>query len=267
VALKTAIYKGRCSETEVSEHHIETVQIADNYSMRRFFLPIFLLCAIFAAEAQEHDFGYNPEVIRGALWVELEPIYGDRPDAEYPVSAKTASIRALQEAALFFSGMIHGWSFHYDIGEKARNIAEDFDVFEPMGEILWGDSRLNITEVETRNSKMYFWADYRLRETQQKRMQTWRMDTIRNAQGTGYCPIEGPSPDSGWLEIQNAALKDAARAAVRGMLRGSERNRPKEAAGIISLASFPRFFIIFGQWAASARFRVQINEIIPFAAY
>jgi hypothetical protein len=218
-------------------------------------------------EAQEHDFGSNPEVIRGEVWVELEPIYGDRPDVEYPVSKDTASKRALQDAILFFSGMIYGWSFHYDIGERARNIAEDFDVFEPIGEIPWGDPNLNITEVETRNQKMRVWADYQLSANQQKRMQTWRMDMIRNAQGIGYCPIQGPSPGSGWQDIQNTLLKDAARAAVRTMLRGSERNRPKEATGIICLASFPRFFIASGQWVADARFRVQINEIIPFAAY
>jgi len=51
------------------------------------------------------------------------------------------------------------------------------------------------------------------------------------------------------------------------MLRGSERKRPKAAAGFISLASFPRFFIDSGQWAVAARFRVQINEIVPFAVY
>ena len=235
--------------------------------MRQTILPIFLFVSLCAAGAQEHDSGYNPEVIRGEVWVELEPIYGDRPDIEYPVNMDTASKRALQDAVTFFSGMIYGWSFHYDIGEKARNIAEEFDVFEALGEVAWGDPNLQITEVETRNKKLHVWADYRLSEIQQKRMQTWRMDTIRNAQGIGYCPLQGPSPDSGWLDIQNAVLKDAARAAVRAMLRGSERNRPKEATGYISLASFPRFYIASGRWAAVARFRVQVNEITPFAAY
>jgi hypothetical protein len=235
--------------------------------MRRTILPIFLFFVICAAEAQEHDFGSNPEVIRGEIRVELEPIYGDRPDIEYPVSKDTASKRALQDAVLFFSGMIYGWSFHYDIGERARNIAEDFDVFEAIGEIPWGDTNLRVTEVETRNKKMYVWADYQLNATQQKRMQMWRMDTIRNAQGLGRCPIQGFSPNSGWQDIQNALLKDAARAAVRAMLRGSERNRPKEASGLICLASFPRYFIASGQWVAEARFRVQINQIVPFAAY
>jgi hypothetical protein len=51
------------------------------------------------------------------------------------------------------------------------------------------------------------------------------------------------------------------------MLRGSERNRPREVSRFISLAAFPRFFIDSGRWAASARFRVQIEEIIPFSVY
>ena len=67
--------------------------------------------------------------------------------------------------------------------------------------------------------------------------------------------------------VKNMALEDAARSALRTMLRSSERNRPKEVTGFISLTSFPRFFIDSGRWAASARFRVQITEIIPFAAY
>jgi hypothetical protein len=228
-------------------------------------LPVFLIFAGFVAGAQEHD--HYPEVIRGEVWVELEPIYGNRPDIEYPVSSETAARRALQQAATFYSGMIYGWSFHYDIGERARGIAEDFDVFEPMGEIAWGDPRLSAFQTENHDTQLRMWTDYRLDEIQQKRMHIWRTGTVRNAQGIGYCPIQGPAPDSGWLDIQNAVLKDAARAAVRGMLRSSERNRPKEAAGFISLASFPRIFMDSGQWVASARFRVQINEIIPFAAY
>ena len=229
-------------------------------------LLIFLF-TVLTAGAQEHDPGYYPETLRGEVWVELAPIYGGRTDIEYPVSRETAARRALQGAALYYSGMIYGWSFQYDIGERARGIAEDFGVFEPLGEIRWGDPSLDITEVETHGSQLRIWTDYHLNEIQQKRMQMWRMGTIRNAQGTGYCPLYGPSPDSGWMEIQNAVLKDAARAAVRAMLRGSERNRPKEASGIICLASFPRFYVDSGRWAATARFRIQINEITPFGAY
>jgi hypothetical protein len=235
--------------------------------MTRKVLPALLFFAALAVVAQEHDPGYHPDVIRGEVWVELEPIYGDRADEEYPLSAEAAGRRALQEAALYFSAMIYGWSFHYDIGERARGVAEDFDIFEPAGEIQWGDPRLIVTSSEYRDMRLRVWADYRLSDIQQRRMRIWRTGTIRNAQAVGYSPMAGPSPDSGWLDIRNAVLKDAARAAVRAMLRGDERNRPKEAAGFISLASFPRFYIDAGQWAAVVRFRVQINEIIPFSAY
>jgi hypothetical protein len=235
--------------------------------MMRKILPFVLIFAAFLAWGQEHDPGIYPDTMRGEVWVDFEPIYGNRPDSEYPLTMEIAGRRALQEAALYYSGMIYGWSFHYDIGERARKIPEDFDVFEPMGEIRWGDPRLTVTEYETRDSQIRVWTDYHMSDLQAKRMQTWRMGTVRSAQAVGYCPITGPSPDSGWLEIRNAVLKDAARAAVRNILRSSERNRPKAATGFISLASFPRFFIDSGQWTASVRFRVQINEIIPFAAY
>ena len=226
-----------------------------------------MLFLAFSAFAQTHDPGYYTDTIRGEVWIELEPIYGDRADDEYPVSRESAAKRALQEAALYFSGMIYGWSFHYDIGERARGIEENFGLFEPMGEIYWGDPRLSVTEAENHDMKMRMWADYQMSEIQQKRIQLWRTGTVRNAQAVGYCQIHGPFPEAVWLDIRNAVLKDAARSAVREMLRGSERNRPKEASGYISLASFPRFYIDSGRWAAFVRFRIQINEIIPFAAY
>jgi hypothetical protein len=209
----------------------------------------------------------STDVIRGEVWVDLEPIHGDRADAEFPLTSEAAGRRALQEAALYFSGMIYGWSFHYEIGERAREIAEDFGVFEPMGEIAWGDPRLSVTEVEPRPSQLRAWSDYRLSESQRKRMGQWRTGTVRTAQGIGYSPLEGPSPDSTWLDIRHAALQDAARAVVRSILRENERNRPKEASGFVSLASFPRFFVDSGQWVAVARFNVQITEVIPFAVH
>ena len=237
---------------------------------RKIFL-VFLLLAVFTQRhpwlAQTHDPGFYQDTIRGEVWIELEPIYGFRLDSEYPLTWQTASMRALQETAWYFSGMIYGWSFHYDIGERARGIAEDFSVFEPMGEIPWADPRLRVTDVEHHDTYLRIWADYHLSEIQQRRVHQWRTGTVRNAQAMGYCPMQGPTPESGWLDIRNAVLKDAARAAVRGMLQASERNRPKEATGYISLASFPRFYVDSGRWAAFVRFRIQINEIIPFAVH
>ena len=227
---------------------------------------ILFLSVTLALPAQRHDQGYHSEVLRGEVWVELEPVYRAYVDEQYPLDMRTASMRALEEAAMFYSAMIYGWSFHYDIGERARRIPENLEL-TPVATIPFGDPGLRATEVEIKDMRVRLWTDYRLTEAQQRRMQIWRTGNVRSAQAVGYGPLGGPVETSDWLKIKTQALEDAARAALRAALRSSERNRPKEVTGYISLASFPRFFIDSGHWAASARFRYEITEIIPFAAY
>jgi hypothetical protein len=200
--------------------------------------------------------------------------------AQPPLSFETAKKRAAEEAALFYGAMIYGWSFHYDIGEKARGISEDLQL-EPLGTVSAGEPRFTITDVQVKDLRVYLWSDYRLDEAQKTRLSMWKAGTIRSAQAYGQGPLgdtarprsdgaERDEPEKGdpaWLAVKRAALEDAARAAIRSMLRASERNRPKEASGYISLAAFPRFFLGKGRWNASARFLVNITEITPFAAH
>ena len=216
-----------------------------------FFSPLFL-------GAQD--------VLRGEIKVELEPIYGGYVDEEYPLEKDTAYRRALEEAAMFFSAQIYGWSFHYDVGERARRIPEEFEL-NPLGEVRWGDPGLFVTHARFENQVLSVWMDYRPTAAQARRIEMWRMGRIRSAQAVGYGPLGGPVESSDWLAIKKNALEDSARAAVRAMLQGSERNRPKEVKGFISLETFPAYWMDAGRWAAHARFRIDITEIIPFAAY
>jgi len=229
-------------------------------SIFTLFLFFFVIFPLFSQEQGAHQY-----VVRGEVYVDFEPIYAGHVDSEFPLDVTSASRRALEEAALFFSAMIYGWSFSYEPGERARRISEAIEL-EPVAEIRFGDTALRITDTEISDMRLRVWADYHLDHGQQRRMLTWRSGTIRNAQAVGYGPSyleEYP----GWLAVKKTALEDAARSALRAMLRGSERNRPKEVTGFISLASFPRYYIDAGRWAVSARFRVQVVDIIPFAAY
>ncbi|MDR1863858.1 MAG: hypothetical protein LBQ67_08055 [Treponema sp.] len=227
---------------------------------RSFLLGLFLFIAFFPL------LGHGQEVLRGEVWVELEPVYGAFVDEEYPLDMDTAAKRALEEAAMFFSAMIYGWSFNYDIGERARGIAEQFEL-EPVGAIAWGDPGLRVTAAGVKDMRLSLWADYRPRENQLRRLNAWKAGNIRGAQAVGCGPLGGPADINGWFSIKKTAMEDAARTAIRAMLRGSERNRPKEARGFISLAAFPRYFMDSGRWLCSARFRVEIKEIVPFSAY
>lgn len=208
------------------------------------------------------------DVLRGEVRIALEqvPVFGAYLEDGFPLDTENAYRRALEKAAAFFAAQIYGWSFHYDIGERARGLAEEFEL-TPLGEIHWGDPRLFVTHAHFDNNVLSAWMDYRPSEAQARRLQMWRMGGIRSAQAIGYGPLGGPADISGWLDIKMTALEDAARAAVRAMLQGSERNRPRQATGFISLQTFPFFWMDSGRWAARARFRVEIREIIPFAAH
>ena len=233
--------------------------------IRKSVFLLLFLSILTSLCAQGHDWGSHQYVIRGEVYVDFEPIYSGHVDAEYPLDVNAAGIRALEESALFFSAMVYGWSFSYVPGEKARKIEENLEL-EQIGAIQKGDPNLRVTDTEIKNMQLRVWADYHLNDSHQRRMQVWRTGMIRNAQAVGYSPLhleEYP----GWIALKKMALEDAARIALRAMLRGSEKNRPREVTGFISLASFPRYYIEAGRWAVSARFRVQITEIIPFAAY
>jgi len=239
--------------------------------VRRNFSLFFIFFLFFAL------FGYAQDVLRGQVKIDLMPIYGAYIDKDYPLEKETAYQRALEEAALFFSAQIYGWSFHYDVGERARGIDEVFEL-SPLGEIRWGDPGLRVTEAHFENwdfrstshelaNVLTVWMDYRPTEPQRRRLDMWKLGTTRTAQAIGYGPLGGPADNSDWITIKKYTLEQSARTAVRAMLQGSERNRPKEATGFISLQTFPSYWMDSGRWAAQARFRVDIKEIIPFSAY
>ena len=226
--------------------------------MKRIFSLSFLIFFPLLLSAQE--------VLRGEVKIELEPIYGGYVDDEYPLDKDGAYRRALEMAAMFFSAQIYGWSFHYDVGERARGIEEEFEL-SPLGEVLWGDPGLFITHAHFENRVLSVWTDYRPTDAQRRRLEMWKMGRVRPAQAIGYGPLGSPVEISDWLTIRKEVLEDSARAAVRAMLQGSERNRPKEVKGFICLETFPAYWIDAGRWTAQARFKVEIIEIIPFAAY
>ena len=218
------------------------------------------------AGAQDLASQLTNTVLRGEVMVEMEPIYGLYIEQNYPLDRDEAYRRALEKAAMFFSASVYGWSFDYEIGERARGIPEIFEL-TPMGEIRWGDPKLRVTHANFRDLRLYVWMDYHPDQFQARRLQTWRSGTVRTAQAVGHGPLGMLGAEDEWITVRKLAMEDAARAAVRAILQGNERNRPKEARGFISLHSFPVYWLDAGRWACSARFHVEISEIVPFSVY
>jgi hypothetical protein len=179
------------------------------------------------------------------------------PGVPYPLDEATAHRRALGEAAGVFAAMIYGWTFDYSIGDRSRAITESFEL-EPNGAIPFGDPRLTATDAEAEASILRVWAEYRMDEAQKRSFYALREGASRLSQGQGSAPLSRGTAGKA------AALRDAARAAVRTALARTERNRPKEAYGIVTLMEVPRFWVDAGRYECAARFHVNIKEIVPY---
>lgn len=205
-------------------------------------------------------------VLRGQVRIELEPVRFTQLEDVYIPDADTVRIQALEEAALHFSAIIYGWHFDYEIGERARSIPELFEL-NPLGRIEFGDPRMRVSDVSIDDMVFSLWCEYRPDEVQLRHLAAWDAGRNRTIQAYGTGSMYTTADPEFWVAGKQAALEDAARAAVRSLLQGTERNRPKESRGRIALVSFPRYFFDAGRWAVSARFMIEITEIVPFAAY
>lgn len=227
---------------------------------RRGIAGAAALLAILAVSAVPGVSAAAEETLRGRFRVEMEPVAALKPGDPYPLPPDTAHRYALEEASRVFSGMIYGWNFDYDIGEKARGIAERFDL-SALGSIPFGDPRMEATDAEKEGSFFFLWAEYRMDELQKRSYSVLREGAAKNAQGTGSAPV------SAGKDGRAAALDDAARQAVRSLLRGSERNRPKEARGTVALVEVPRIWVDEGRFQCAARFRIVVKELVPYRYY
>jgi hypothetical protein len=209
---------------------------------------------------------YSQESLRGGVCVELEPVYAQFLGAPYPLDSAAANIWAIEDAAFAFSGMIYGWSFVYEPGEKARGLQEYLEL-TALGKVLPEDTKLEITDANIKDGLFYLYANYPLDEAQKNRIVRWKSAEVFTTQSIGYGPLQGYEGVVSREQIKEGALKDAMNKAIRKKLRLTERNRPRTASGFIALSKFPVYRMQNGLWAASAEFRIEIKDIIPFAAY
>jgi hypothetical protein len=153
--------------------------------------------------------------------------------------------------------MIYGWEYEYAVGENARNVGDVFE-WSPLGELPFGDVRMTPADSAQEGAIYRLWADYELDGALAARRSAWRGGQLRSLHARGSAGLEKGQQD---------ALQDAARQAVRSLARGIERERPRVIRGRIALAKFPIITIANGEWAASAQFFVEIEEIQKYQGY
>jgi hypothetical protein len=220
---------------------------SDNEDMKGL-VPVLLMVAYTAAAE---------DALQGMVPIDSEPVWAVESGAAYPLSRQDSRRAALFEAAAWFTGMVYGWQFDYEPGDRTREIEEVFD-WMPLGELAADDPRITLAAVKYEGSIIRFQANYEMDAAQTARRAAWKGGQIRTMKAQGQSDLE---------QNRQEALKDAAKHTIRTMVRGSERERPKAIRGRIALAEFPVITISGGSWAATAKFFVEIQEIQKFKGY
>jgi hypothetical protein len=220
----------------------------------------FLRCCVILLLAARA--GYAQEMLRGRVTVDAEPVWvtlarNDDAKPEYPLSEPSIQRAALSAAIGYFSGMVYGWAFEYEVGEKARNLADAFE-WTPLGELPFGDARMLPSDSVREGSLFHLWADYEMDASQTARRNAWLGGQLRQVNARGR---------AGLRDTQQDALREAAKQAARSLVRGIERERPKSVRGRIALAAFPVITLAEGEWVASAKFFIEIQEVRKFHGY
>ncbi len=173
------------------------------------------------------------------------------------------------EASWVFSGMIWGFTFEYTPSDKARNIAEFFEL-APRGSIKGGTGRLKVLETSIENNALLVNLLYYPGVNEASEYIAWKQATYKVCQGQGSGPAFPPllsieAKDQ--AEARIAAMTSAAKEALRSYLRGIVYNKPRIIRGTCAFLIQPSVIVASGQYLATVRLAASVTEIVSYGAY
>jgi hypothetical protein len=156
--------------------------------------------------------------------------------------------------------MIYGYRFSYTPYDRARAVEEHFEL-TPIAQIPWGDTRLEILDVEKRDNRIYGRVAYTLARHQDARRNAWASNTRPFTSGRG-----GESVLMG-VPAKVLAFRQSIKEAIRAYARKRVFNKPREITGEVLLWEEPRVVIDSGDYVATVRIKLFIREMIPYSIF
>lgn len=199
-----------------------------------------------------------PGSLRAEFWTDLDgvPQSGD----PWPLPLTVAAGRLAEEAAWVFAGQVWGFEFEWTPLDRTRHIEEAFGM-KPSGSIPKGDPRLAPEDSHVDGRRLVAYVSYNPTASESGLLASYGRSPWKSAQGTGYGDyLLG-------YRGRRMAYEDAARAAIRELLRSLEPNKPRRVRGRIVFASTPRIAVADGVYRVEARFRIELTEVEEYGLY
>ena len=165
------------------------------------------------------------------------------------------------EGRYVFSGMLYGFDFRYVPSDRTRQVAEEFNL-QPPAQIPWGDPALRVVSTRRRSDgAMVARLRYEMAEFQRARYEAWRSNILEPIAGRG----SGDLLDGYEGKIQ--AIESALKEAIRDYARGITFNKPRLLTGRLLLREPPRVYADSGEYLATVKAFLSLEEIVQYAAY
>ena len=162
----------------------------------------------------------------------------------------------LEDVRFLYSLMLYGARFTYVPGDSRDGVEDRFE-WELMGEVLWGDPSLSVTDLWFEGNELYIHVRYRLSSSQAARLEAWESPVF---------PVSGGWGEYSVLEenCREEAVRMAVRQSVRNYWQPREYSRPRELSGQIFLREFPRFGKGQGMEKAFVMTRFRFDPVISY---
>lgn len=226
--------------------------------MRRSFIAL-LSAAAFSAAAAAPLRADAPDRLFIRPWVEREPLVRIGP-GPYPIPLADAEKSLLELGRILISGMVYGWTFVYEPGDRARRVQERFDL-TPLAQVPWGSARLRVLETEEKDTRLWARISYELSDEESRRRQAWDSNTADLSSGQGTAAIQEGDPG------RTKSLESAIRDAIRRSLDSRYVNKPREVTGEVVLWTDPEVRTSTGTWITSVTVKMQVRDLVPYRIF
>ncbi len=219
-----------------------------------FAILLSLPSAVFARPRQRNA----PSILSGQFWMPIDSL------AAQDIVGATDEERFMRllaaEAGDIFSGLLYGYRWEYTPADPHRGISDRFSL-APIASIASGDPRLRVREAREERQVLYARFDYFPEQWQIDRLYAWRGALPAQSSGSGRAPyIDG-------IGARNIAYQRAIKEAIRSRLRVVTRNRPYAASGSLLLLEPPRLIVDNGDYIATAKTAINLDQIVPYPFY